>query len=178
MLSLRVAKGKKTDEVLSHFLSGSSLSAYEENADGNEDTKPSIETMRYMGVEGGVKTRRRVSKTEKILAVGYLVLVAALIVVIMYASGVATANASTIDKLKSEATALSSNINDVDSSIESTMRSENIEAKAIELGLAYPSGGQVVYTVAPEQKGPITYTTEKNWFDDVCDFFANIFGGK
>ncbi len=161
---------------------GSLSIAQEENIiDSTPDTMPSQQTLemnyqRNYSVEAKTKTASKLSTKGKVAVASYVIVLLALIVAVTIC-GVSVAGSFDL--------ALDSAVqySELSSSVEaltSAAQEENFEEldrMATELGYVDASRSNTLTYSELETRPAQNFSVETNWFDSLCDWFSNVFGG-
>ena len=151
-----------------------------EITEASPDLKPSEQTlnMSYQRNYSAEKshTAAKLSTKSKVMIASYVVVVLALILAVTLCS-VSVTNAF------GSALILSGNYTDVSSELaelNKLVQAEDFDAlnqRATELGYTEASGPNTMGYTGLETRPAQNFEVETNWFDSLCDWLSNVFGG-
>ncbi len=158
------------------------LSSVEENdaASVSPDAMPSTQTlnMSYQRDYSAEKTRvaSKLSTKQKVLVASYVIVVLALIVAVTLCSvsvtntfGVALADNAQYSEQASQIEDLTAQLAEEDF--------EELNRRATELGYVDASRANTMTYTELETRPAQNFSVESNWFDSLCDWLCNAFGG-
>lgn len=145
------------------------------------DLMPSSQTlnMSYRREYATAEKTRSASKLntkEKVMIASYSIVVLALIIAVtLCAVSVGNIFGTTI-KLNAEYASATAAIDEVTAQIQED-RIEELVQRATELGYIDASDSNKMTYTELETRPAQNFTVQSNWFDSLCDWFSNVFGG-
>ena len=115
---------------------------------------------------------QRLSQKGKVAVVAYVAVVLALVLVIALTSVAINASLGNIANVQAEINMTIEDINAMYADVE-----QNAELYAQELGLVSATEATTAYYNPLSTREEITYEISENWFDNLCEWVSNIFGG-
>ncbi len=136
--------------------------------------EPYIKEQPYAGEQYNVSVgqSQRVSKKEKLAFVCYAAIVLALILVVSLMAVSVSATMKKVSDLQTNINTTVSQIDNMYSDVEA-----NADAYAEELGLKNGSSTTVQHYEAAETREPLGYDVPDNWFNKLCEWLSQVFGG-
>lgn len=157
--------------------------AYEEQvAVESDEAKPTEATLKYATRQkeafADEQKENKISLRNRIIIGVYIAAILALILAIAITNAKITGSMVEYNTLSEEKNVLSGEIDGLLSDIGEIERLYDVEAVAKELGFFAPDELSSKGFIAPEQREALTYTTDKTFFDAICDFLSGLFGTK
>lgn len=139
----------------------------ESRADVKVNNKQNIEKVQktYVNI-------KRLTQKGKIALVAYTAVVLAMILVIALTAVAVNTSLGNIAAVQVEINKTIEEINAIYSDVE-----ENADIYAAELGLVSTDNASTAYYNPLSTREEITYNISENWFDNLCEWVSNIFGG-
>ncbi|MCM1360256.1 MAG: hypothetical protein NC183_07060 [Corallococcus sp.] len=143
------------------------------------DTMPSSQTLN-MNFErqysAQTKTNTKFSTQTKVMAAGYIFIVLALIVAVTLCGVSVSGSFGTAALLNTEYTAVAAQVDELTAQVQAEDYAALI-AKATELGYIDASNTNTLTYTEIETRPAQNLNIQTNWFDSLCDWFSNAFGG-
>lgn len=139
------------------------------------ETRNGVRVNRGQNLEKVQKTYvsiNRLTQKGKIALVAYTAVVLAMILVIALTAVAVNASLGNITAIQAEINKTVEEINSIYLDVE-----ENADAYAAELGLVSTENASTAYYNPLSTREEITYNISENWFDNLCEWVSNIFGG-
>lgn len=174
-----------TDELMAKLLGDSKVEWSDMDESDTEnftnpDLMPTSETMNNTDTESvkGKKTNKNVQddivveSVNKVAVVGYFAVVLAIIIAICFVAVAVNASLNSIAGLQLKLEQTTQEIEDMYADVR-----QNADVYAEEIGLVSTANAKTVYYETVDTREKVVYDIPSNWFDNVCDWLSNIFGG-